>query len=550
VRSGGALSMRAIGSALALAAAMATAPVRAADAPAAGASAAEPVAPVLTFDISAFAVSGNTVLPQSRIDRVLAPFRGPRKDFGDVQRALEALQDAYVAAGYGVVLVTLPEQELDQGLVKFAVIEPRLGKVEIEGNKFFDDENIRRSLPALTEGHTPNSHDMAENLRLANQNPAKGQQVLLRAGANEGEVDAVVRVSDTDAKRYSATLDSTGTQATGYFRLGVGFQYANFLNRDIVVTGQYITSPDHYQDVTIAALGASIPFYSLGDSLDLVAAYSNVNSGTVQNLFNVAGAGGVYSARYNRNLPRIFEGYEQKLVFGYDLKRFRNNVTTVGAGVALVPDITIQPISAVYNGVWKAPNQQLGFYAGGFWNPFNGGTDQSNEVFNQTRQNATPSYHLGRGGVTYVYATPQDFQFRFNGNAQWTRDALIPAEQIGLGGMYNIRGFTERQYSADTGRWANFELYTPNLGPKMDLAGSQLRFLAFYDTGWGKFNYNQPPQNKSFGLDSVGAGLRYLYKDTLSLRVDFAHVIHDGAGTGDQNAQGNSRFSMAAVFSF
>lgn len=546
MRSGGVSAAWAMGSVLAVAVGLAASSARAGEAPAAASPGAVATTPALTFDIKSFAVTGNTLLPHSRIDKVLAPYRGPRKDFGDVQRALEALQDAYVTAGYGVVLVTLPEQELDQGIVKFAVIEPRLGKVEIEGNKYFDDANIRRSLPALTEGQTPNSLDMAKNLRLANQNPAKGQQVLLRAGATEGEVDAVVRVADADAKRYSVTLDTTGTQSTGYFRLGVGFQQASFWDRDIVVTGQYITSPTNYEDVSIAALGASIPFYSLGDSLDLVLAYSNVNSGTVQNLFNVAGAGWVFSARYNKNLPRIFEGYEQKLVFGYDQKRFQNNVTTVGAGVALVPDITVQPLSAVYNGVWKQSNQQLGFYFGGFWNPFNGGTDQSNEVFNQTRQNATPSYHLGRAGMTYVYATAEDFQFRFNGNGQWTRDALIPAEQLGLGGMYNIRGFTERQYSADKGYWANFELYTPNLAPKMELAGSQLRFLVFYDTGWGKFNYNQPPQNPSFGLDSFGAGVRYLYKESLSFRLDFAKVAHDGAGT----AEGNSRFSMAAVFSF
>ena len=508
-------------------------------------------APTLTFDIRSFSVTGNTLLPPARIDKALAPYIGPRKDFGDVQRALEALQDAYVAAGYGVVLVTLPEQELDQGVVKLAAIEPKLGKVEIEGNKFYDNENIRRSLPSMEEGKTPNSLAMAGNLRLANQNPSKGQQVLLRAGANEGEVDAVVRVTDSDPKRYSVNVDSTGTKSTGYFRVGLGFQQASFWDRDIVVTGQYITSPDHYEDVTILALGASVPFYSLGDSLDLVLAYSSVNSGTVQNLFNVAGAGWVFSARYNKNLPRIFEGYEQKLVFGYDQKRFQNSVVTVGAGVGLVPDITIQPLSLVYNGVLKRSNQQLGFYFGGFWNPFNGGGDQSNEAFSLTRQNATPSYHLGRAGATYVYATAQDFQFRFNGNMQWTRDALIPAEQIGLGGMYNIRGFTERQYSADQGWWANFELYTPNLGPWLEIDGSQLRFLAFRDTGWGKFNYNQPPQNQTFGLDSYGAGIRYLYKESFSLRVDLAKVTHDGAGATSADGRRHSgRISMAAVFSF
>jgi hemolysin activation/secretion protein len=526
-------------------------PARAADAgPAELAVPATGSAP-LKFEIKRFTVTGNTLLPQRRIDAVLAPFVGRGKDFGDVQRALEALQDAYVAAHYGVVLVTLPEQELEQGEVKFAVVEPKLGNVEIEGNQFYDNANIRRSLPSLQEGKTPNSNELARNLWVVNQNPAKGQQVLLRAGANEGEVDATVRVVDSKPQRFSLSLDSTGTKQTGYLRAGVSFQETNAFNSDVVVTGTYITSPDHYDTVNIFALGATIPLYALGDSVSLLGAYSNVDSGVVQNLYNVSGAGWVFSARYNRNLPRYFEGYTHQLIAGYDYMAFNNRVTTVGAGIGLVPDITVQPLSLTYSGTLLRPNQQLGFYAGYYVNAFNGGTDQNNEAFQASRLNATPYFHLSRFGATWVYAFPQDWQFRFNSQAQYTRDALIPAMQIGFGGLYNIRGFTERAYSADMGWWANFELYTPDLGPKLQIDGGQLRFLVFRDTGWGKYNYNQAPQNPSFGLDSFGFGLRYLYKDSVTIRLDAAKVTHDGAGiTAQDGRRYSGRIGGAVVWQF
>ena len=45
------------------------------------------------FAIQRFLVEGNSLLAQGELDRILAPFSGKDRDFGDIQRALEALQD-------------------------------------------------------------------------------------------------------------------------------------------------------------------------------------------------------------------------------------------------------------------------------------------------------------------------------------------------------------------------------------------------------------------------------------------------------------------------
>src|SRR5476649_2985205 len=49
----------------------------------------------LHFRSSRFDVSGNTLLPPSLIEQTVAPYTGQRRDFGDVQRALEALEAVY-----------------------------------------------------------------------------------------------------------------------------------------------------------------------------------------------------------------------------------------------------------------------------------------------------------------------------------------------------------------------------------------------------------------------------------------------------------------------
>ncbi|MDP3250164.1 MAG: POTRA domain-containing protein, partial [Polaromonas sp.] len=52
------------------------------------------------FAISGFVVDGNSLLPVAEVDGVLAPFAGPQRSFGDVRRAVEALQQAYLRRGY------------------------------------------------------------------------------------------------------------------------------------------------------------------------------------------------------------------------------------------------------------------------------------------------------------------------------------------------------------------------------------------------------------------------------------------------------------------
>ena len=142
-----------------------------------------PVAP--RFEITRFSVENNTLLPAAEIDRVVAPFAGKQKDFSDIQRALESLEQAYSNRGYSLVQVLLPEQDITRGVVRFRVLEPRIGKVVVEGNKFYDATNVRASLPALKPGSTPESNKIARNLQLLAEHPTKQTTVLLKSGDTE-----------------------------------------------------------------------------------------------------------------------------------------------------------------------------------------------------------------------------------------------------------------------------------------------------------------------------------------------------------------------------
>jgi hemolysin activation/secretion protein len=168
-------------------------------------------APSLRFDVERYQIEGNTLLEPRVIERTVAPYTGKGKDFSDIQRALAALEVAYRDRGYGTVQVILPEQNIGTGVVLFKIVEPQLARVTIEGAERSDAANIRRSIPALREGYTPNSTQIARNLMLANENPARSATVLLRADEQaEDKVEATIKVVEDKPWKASFTLDNTG----------------------------------------------------------------------------------------------------------------------------------------------------------------------------------------------------------------------------------------------------------------------------------------------------------------------------------------------------
>ena len=495
------------------------------------------------FEIKRFEVTGNTLLPQADVDAALAPFVGTGRQFSDVQRALEALEDRYRRAGYGIVQVLVPEQEVTDGVVRFRVIEARLGKVTVEGNKHFDDANVRRSLPALREGATPDSADLAVHLQMAQENPAKQTTVLLRSGAKENEVDATVRVTDERPWKVIGTVDNTGTDATGNYRVGLGFQHANLTNRDDVLNLQAITSPGHSGDVKIFGAGYHLPLYNLKSAIDLVAGYSDVNSGTVQGLFNVAGKGSIYAARWTYYLPKFAE-YEHKAWVGYDWRDYQNSVET--GGVSLVPDYRIHPVNVTYSGVWRMPRAELGFYATGVRN-IPGGADGSQTTFDMVRLGAPDNYKLSRAGFNYVRALPFETQVRLVMSGQYTNDPLLPAEQFGLGGPDSVRGYQLRALTGDRGYNGQAEFYSPDVGRAFGFENVGIRALVFYD--WGKVSRleAQPGELSADRVSSVGGGVRVGMTRTWSLRADYAHVLNP-ANVGTTDLWRRFNFSFVALF--
>ncbi len=504
------------------------------------------------FTINRFDVQGNTLLPKAEVDQVVAPFTGKDKVYGDVQKALEALERTYHSKGYGTVSVFVPEQELASGVVRLQVAEGIIGKVTVTGNKYFSTENVRAALPQLQEGKAPNLSLISDNVQFSNEVPAKKVEVTLGVSEEEGKVDAKVAVSDENPRRVYVTVDNTGEKPkTGQYRTGLSYRDANLFGHDETLTLGYITAPDAPGGVNVEVytVGLRIPFYSLGDSLDLIAAKSTVNipasviapGGTL----SLNGKGTIFAARWNHLFPREGE-YTSRVVLGLDWKDLENPCKgLVNAGCI---GLLETPVSATYVGQWQKPNVAADFNAGLAYNLMLR-ERQSGWRYNYAAnaRSTQKDFLIFRAGGSYLQSLPGDWQVRGALNAQYSDNPLPTTEQLGLTGAQAVRGFNERVLTSDSGFVANIEGYTPDLVPLLgpmlhtSIPGA-LRALAFYDTGLG---WSRPVDgtawfdphsnlaipagtraiNERTTIESIGLGLRYGLRKDISARFDYARIL-------------------------
>jgi hemolysin activation/secretion protein len=478
------------------------------------------------FEIIRFQVEGNTLLDTAKMEKLLVPFTGKDRDFGTVQEAMDALENAYHSRGYSTVVVTLPEQELEKGVVRLQVMENRIGKFTIEGNHYFDQANIRRSLPALRQGEIPNLHAVSRSLKQANENPAKKINLQLLNSDKENEVDANLEVQDERPWKVGITADNTGTRDTGFTRVGALLQHANVFNRDHLLTLQYITSPEKLDKVSIYSAGYQIPFYSLGSSLQFIGAYSNVDSGTISAAganMGVSGKGTILGTHYNQNLNRI-GNYEHKVTLALDYRAYENNVDLQGFQIG--NNVTVHPVSLTYAGILALGNVNAGFYLTGLQNiPGDWDGRDTQADFEAARTGASRSYNIFRYGANVSYAFGGDWQARALINGQLTNDSLVPGEQYGIGGATSVRGFQERQISNDEGYSGSVELYTPDICKLFGVTAFQSRFLAFYDRGYVSRRSPLPGETVSAEIASIGPGLRITDGKRFTLATDLGFVV-------------------------
>lgn len=481
-----------------------------------------------SFSVSGFDVAGPELVPRDQVMSVLNGFSGRAITFSELRTATVAVEQLHAEAGFEVVRVLIPEQEIRPGeKLKLQIVDARLDVVTVAGNDFFTAESIQESLVVLQPGALINTVDMDKNLRLINDNPAKIVRVRLEPSNKPGLVDAKVQVVDQNPLAAYLTLDNSGTNATGDFRMGLALQHNDVFNKGHMASFQYITSPGRWSDVEVFGLNYKVPFYGLNSMLELAYSDSNVDAGILGlaggAAVSVAGAGTAAAIRWVKLLDRL-SGFDQRVTFSYEIKQFESDVQIVGIPGALAPNLESRPVGVAYSLTEAQDSRQRAFQLAYFKNYVTGGNN-STAQYSLSNPAAEANFDVIRANASWSEQVAPGWRLTAQLDAQHTDYSLISGEQFGAGGVYSVRGFEERVISADRGTRQSLELIGPNVAGVFGKAFDRLQFVGFIDAAQLKFNNPVVGSPVEPHLMSYGIGARFAFSPKHQIRVDLAKVV-------------------------
>lgn len=518
--------------------------------PAAAQPAAAPDAPERRVQVQRFQVDGATLIAASRIDAALAPLRGLRS-LSELRQAAEAVQRLYVEAGYGGVVAYLPPQAVQDGTVQIAVIEGRLATVSVGGARDAAGEaRVRAAVPALQTGRTPRLSVIDRQLQMANENPARQIQLLLKPGEQPAEIAAELSLRQRDPMQFTLGADNTGNERTGRWRTSLGWQHADLSGAGDVASLQYQTSPGRMSGVTVLSAAYQRPVPAWLMSWQAYLLYSDVEAAstdTAVGTVRIAGRGRIGGLRTQWVLPR-WGDTDQRFSATLEGREYRNRceLESVGSCTGSDTEVLAAPLTLEY----AARSVGRVLWSGSFALAHNtglGGRRADAASFDGLRPGAERRFTALRLAAALGTPGGADWQMQSRLNLQWTEDALVSGEQFGLGGAASVRGYEERELVGDRGAVLVLEVTSPQWLDRAGADSASLRGQLFADGGVVANRLDAPCRLTLTRCSIAGAGVGLVFEQQgFQARLAVARALREGALT----SRGDTRAHAAASYSF
>jgi hemolysin activation/secretion protein len=489
------------------------------------------------FPILEFRVEGNTLIRSVDIERAVMPYLGVGKSINDVDAARKSLETLYHSKGYQTVLVNIPPQEVSAGVVRLAVVESQVGRLEIKGARYHSLDVINATVAELQPGKTPDFNEVQKELAAVNHSDDLHVTPVLRASTTPGQVDVDLDVQDELPLHAMLEVNNRYSANTAHIRMIGEVSYDNLFQSNQSASIQYQTAPEDPANAKIWSISYVIPTDG-GPVFALYAVSSDSNIAAVGDL-NIIGNGNIYGLRVIEPLPApqgsSGGSFYHNFTAGFDFKDFKQDVDLQGADQVPSP-ARYAPFSLDYNATWLGPLDAAkhagAAITGGrssttldlgasFLVRFLGGTDASQ--FAVKRAGADPSYSILHPSLTRQQLLPDNFSLVGKISAQLASGPLISNEEFGAGGVDSVRGYAESERLGDNGLQGSLELRSPQLMGGYSPRITESYVYLFTDGAHVRILDPLPDQVSSYRLSSEGVGARFKFRG-LTVDLDGARV--------------------------
>lgn len=470
------------------------------------------------FYIREYRVDGAKRLSNQEVGEAVYPFLGPGRSPDDVEQARQALEKIYHDKGFQTVSVLVPQQDPGRGVIRMQVVEGKVGRLRVNGAKWFLPSRIRSEVPSVAEGSVPDFKRVEKEMIAVNRLGDRRVTPELKPGMEPGTVDIDLNVEDGIPLHGSLEINNRYSADTTPLRINGALSYSNMFQLGHTLGVNVQLAPENTDDALVYS-GYYLARVSDKSSLMLNATKQDSDISTIGGAA-VVGKGEIVGIRSMIDMPGTRSFY-QNFNFGIDYKNFTEDLV-IGKDVVAAP-VEYYPISANYAASWMADkhftelNASLNFHLRGM------GSGESD--YSDKRYNASGNFIYLRGDAAHTHDIKGGAQIFGKVQGQIAGQPLINNEQIAGGGQGSVRGYLEASALGDNGVFATTELRSPTLIGKGDTSpdpANEWRFLAFADAGMVGIYDPLPGQGKRTGLAGIGLGSRARVQKHYNASVDVA----------------------------
>ena len=458
------------------------------------------VRPSVTAFIKQVKIVGNTVFTREQLSQVTASYINRELTSEDMEALRVAITVFYVNNGYINSGAIIPDQEIIDGVLTIQVIEGRLSRVDIEGNRLFREGYLRERIQ-LPDGVPLNLQKLQERLQILQQDERIDTvNANLKPGAKQG--DAVLDVKVKEESPFRAYVDFNNYQPVN---VGAEAIMLTLQHLSLTGNGDILSFGIGGSDGTWPRIEASysIPVNRYNGALTFE--YRKNDFSVVRSIFqdlDITSKSNVYGITFRQP---VYRTVNSEIALGLTGEYLDNKNYLDDDPFSFYPGVengksVVTVIRAFQEWTYRTPRQFIGLRS-----RLSLGIDALDST---TNSHGLPDSRffswLVQGRWSFRHQ-PFNMHTLLRVDAQLTPDSLLPLEQMSIGGRYTVRGYLENQLVRDNGVSASIETRFPIVRNKP--WATILDLCAFYDFG---HSWNTDfPSPKPRTIDSVGIGIRW-----------------------------------------
>lgn len=449
-----------------------------------------PVAPLpQRITPQAFRFVGNTVFDQAHLAEQLTDAAGQATTLSGLNALASKLAEYYRQQGYLLTEVYLPEQVLqaEGGVVTFAVIEARVGRVRVQLDETHGSASFAQRVVThnLQPGMLITEYLLDKPVLLLRDLAGIEASASVEPGKKLGDADVTVTIRSQGTRVDGAV----GVNNHGSGSVAVGQAYADINVSNALGRGDVFSARLQQGEAggsQLYRLNYALPVGAAGTRLALNAAHTSYALGRQFAALGANGKADIVGASLSHPMVRA----RQNNLYGVasvEHKRFEDRVST--------------PFSHSERQITAARLGLLGNYVdaligtGSFssyaltWTAGRLAMDAGTEAIDQGRGGERAAGDFAKLNLEYQRVDYVDRQTSLHLNLQNQQafKNLASAEKMSLGGPNGVRGYPVGEGVGDSGTLINFE-FRRQLPATVALAGEPVSLVAFYDHGVIQFH--------------------------------------------------------------